>query len=69
MTKDVQLYLRAVEEQGGPTSIGTVTASVWQRFADRRAGRRLHPHLSVRRGLVRVSKAATSCFETTFCHW
>jgi 3-hydroxyisobutyrate dehydrogenase len=33
MTKDVQLYLRAVEEHGGPSSIGAVTASVWERFA------------------------------------
>jgi 3-hydroxyisobutyrate dehydrogenase-like beta-hydroxyacid dehydrogenase len=33
MTKDVQLYLDSVKEQGGPASIGTVTASVWQRFA------------------------------------
>jgi 3-hydroxyisobutyrate dehydrogenase-like beta-hydroxyacid dehydrogenase len=33
MTKDVQLYVQAVEEQGGPSSIGTVTASVWQQFA------------------------------------
>ena len=33
MKKDVQLYLRAVEERGGPASIGTATASVWERFA------------------------------------
>jgi 3-hydroxyisobutyrate dehydrogenase-like beta-hydroxyacid dehydrogenase len=33
MTKDVLLYLRAVEEQGGSSAIGEVTASVWQRFA------------------------------------
>lgn len=33
MAKDVQLYLRAVEERGGPVSIGVVTASVWERFA------------------------------------
>jgi 3-hydroxyisobutyrate dehydrogenase len=33
MTKDVQLYLRAVAERGGPASISTVTASVWERFA------------------------------------
>jgi 3-hydroxyisobutyrate dehydrogenase-like beta-hydroxyacid dehydrogenase len=33
MAKDVQLYLRAVAEQGGPSSIGRVTASVWERFA------------------------------------
>ena len=34
MTKDVQLYLRAVEERGGPSAIGTVTASLWERFAE-----------------------------------
>jgi 3-hydroxyisobutyrate dehydrogenase len=33
MSKDVQLYLGAVQEQGGPTSIGTVTAALWERFA------------------------------------
>ena len=33
MAKDVQLYLRAVEERGGPSSIGEVTALVWERFA------------------------------------
>jgi 3-hydroxyisobutyrate dehydrogenase len=33
MTKDVQLYLRAALEHGGPWPIGTVTAAVWERFA------------------------------------
>jgi 3-hydroxyisobutyrate dehydrogenase-like beta-hydroxyacid dehydrogenase len=33
MRKDMQLYLRAVEECGGPASIGAATASVWDRFA------------------------------------
>ena len=33
MAKDVQLYLRAVEERGGPASIGAVTVAVWERFA------------------------------------
>jgi 3-hydroxyisobutyrate dehydrogenase-like beta-hydroxyacid dehydrogenase len=33
MTKDVQLYLRAVEARGGPAEIGAVTGSVWERFA------------------------------------
>jgi 3-hydroxyisobutyrate dehydrogenase-like beta-hydroxyacid dehydrogenase len=33
MAKDVQLYLRAVEEQGRPAEIGAVTASLWSRFA------------------------------------
>jgi len=38
MTKDVQLYLRAVEERNGPASIGTATASVWERFAAAQPG-------------------------------
>ena len=33
MNKDVQLYLHAVAEHGGPTTVGAVTASVWERFA------------------------------------
>jgi 3-hydroxyisobutyrate dehydrogenase len=33
MAKDVQLYLRTVEERGGPASLGAVTASVWRQFA------------------------------------
>jgi 3-hydroxyisobutyrate dehydrogenase-like beta-hydroxyacid dehydrogenase len=32
MSKDVLLYLRAVEETGGPSVLGRVTASVWERF-------------------------------------
>ena len=38
MAKDVRLYLRAVEEHGGPASIGAVTASVWERFATAEPG-------------------------------
>ena len=33
MSKDVQLYLGAVEAQGSPSVLGRVTASVWERFA------------------------------------
>jgi 3-hydroxyisobutyrate dehydrogenase len=33
MTKDAQLYLRAVEERGRPAPIAAATASVWARFA------------------------------------
>ena len=33
MDKDVQLYLRAVAEQGPPATVGEVTAAVWHRFA------------------------------------
>ncbi|MGW3285866.1 NAD(P)-dependent oxidoreductase [Streptomyces sp. NPDC001002] len=38
MDKDVRLYLRAVEEQGGPASIGEVAAAVWRRFAEAEPG-------------------------------
>jgi len=33
MAKDVQLYLRAVADQGGPATVGIVTAAVWDAFA------------------------------------
>ncbi len=38
MSKDVQLYLGSVRDQGGPASIGTVTASLWEQFADAEPG-------------------------------
>ena len=38
MSKDVALYRRAVAEVAGPASIGTVTASVWERFATTEPG-------------------------------
>ena len=48
MAKDVQLYLRAVADQDGPATVGTVTAALWDAFAARGSRRRLHPHLSLR---------------------
>jgi 3-hydroxyisobutyrate dehydrogenase len=33
MHKDVQLYIRAVQERGGASSIGVATSAVWERFA------------------------------------
>jgi 3-hydroxyisobutyrate dehydrogenase-like beta-hydroxyacid dehydrogenase len=33
MTKDLHLYLSAVEEQGAPSVLGPVTAAAWDRFA------------------------------------
>jgi 3-hydroxyisobutyrate dehydrogenase-like beta-hydroxyacid dehydrogenase len=33
MSKDVQLYLRAVAGQGGAATLGSVTADVWEAFA------------------------------------
>jgi 3-hydroxyisobutyrate dehydrogenase len=38
MIKDVRLYLNAVENQGGTATIGRVTASVWERFAESEPG-------------------------------
>jgi len=51
MTKDVQLYLDAVEDRGTPKSIGTVTASVWRRFAATEPGAdftRIYPFVEAR---------------------
>jgi 3-hydroxyisobutyrate dehydrogenase len=33
MTKDVRLYLHAVEERGGPAALAGITASIWEEFA------------------------------------
>jgi 3-hydroxyisobutyrate dehydrogenase len=33
MAKDLRLYLSAVEAEGGPSTLGEVTAAVWERFA------------------------------------
>jgi len=33
MAKDVRLYLAEVEQQGGPATVGKVTAGIWDRFA------------------------------------
>jgi 3-hydroxyisobutyrate dehydrogenase len=38
MAKDVQLYRRAVDEQGGPSRLGEATASVWEQFAAAQPG-------------------------------
>ncbi|XVQ14815.1 NAD(P)-dependent oxidoreductase [Spirillospora sp. CA-255316] len=38
MTKDVRLYLEAVRDQDGPATIGSVTASVWERFTETEPG-------------------------------
>jgi 3-hydroxyisobutyrate dehydrogenase len=34
MAKDVQLYLRAAEAEGAPTTLGAVTSALWTRFAE-----------------------------------
>jgi 3-hydroxyisobutyrate dehydrogenase-like beta-hydroxyacid dehydrogenase len=38
MAKDLRLYLGAVDEAGGPATVGHVTAAVWDRFADEDPG-------------------------------
>jgi 3-hydroxyisobutyrate dehydrogenase len=38
MAKDLSLYLEAVEGQGAPSTIGPVTAALWERFADDEPG-------------------------------
>jgi 3-hydroxyisobutyrate dehydrogenase len=38
MSKDLRLYLDAVEEQGGPSVLGQVTGAVWERFATEEPG-------------------------------
>ena len=38
MAKDVDLYLEAVEDEGGPASIGRATASLWDQFGENEPG-------------------------------
>jgi 3-hydroxyisobutyrate dehydrogenase len=38
MAKDLNLYLGAVEAQGAPSAVGSVTASVWDRFVTEEPG-------------------------------
>ena len=38
MAKDVDLYLQAVEDEGGPASIGRVTASLWEQSGQSEPG-------------------------------
>jgi 3-hydroxyisobutyrate dehydrogenase len=38
MTKDLKLYVAAVEEQSGPRSIGQVTSSIWEQFGEQEPG-------------------------------
>jgi 3-hydroxyisobutyrate dehydrogenase len=38
MSKDLRLYLAAVDDQGAPTVLGAVTAQLWERFADSEPG-------------------------------
>jgi 3-hydroxyisobutyrate dehydrogenase-like beta-hydroxyacid dehydrogenase len=48
MAKDVGLYLAEVQEQGGPTTVGKVTAEIWKRFAAAEPGvdfTRIYPFL------------------------
>jgi 3-hydroxyisobutyrate dehydrogenase len=48
MAKDVNLYLQAVTETGGPAAIGGTTAGIWQQFADTEPGvdfTRIYPYV------------------------
>ena len=54
MSKDVTLYLNAVEAQGAPSAIGRVTASVSGALRGDRSRCRLHPHLPLRPGVMTV---------------
>jgi 3-hydroxyisobutyrate dehydrogenase len=38
MAKDVALYVRAVQRQGSPVTVGQVTATIWSRFAAEEPG-------------------------------
>ncbi len=49
MAKDLALYLGAVAERAGPSSLGTATASVWEQFAAAEPGAdftRIYPFVS-----------------------
>ena len=38
MAKDVKLYLQAVADAGCPSTIGDITTSLWERFAEQEPG-------------------------------
>lgn len=49
MHKDIQLYLRAVDGQGGPRSMGDATGAVWEAFAAKEPGAdftRIYPYVA-----------------------
>jgi 3-hydroxyisobutyrate dehydrogenase-like beta-hydroxyacid dehydrogenase len=49
MAKDVTLYLDAARAEATPTTVGALTADVWQQFADAEPGAdftRIHPFLA-----------------------
>ena len=51
MSKDLKLYLGAVEAQGAPSALGTVTESVWEQFAAAEPGAdftRIYPFVAGR---------------------
>ena len=52
MAKDVDLYLRAVEDGGGAAAIAAVTVAVWERFAAAEPGADFTRIYPVRRGIV-----------------
>ena len=65
MAKDVDLYLRAVEEQRRPGGDRGGHRCGVGALRGRRTGRRLHPHLSLRRGIVTTEGGAPMTVLTT----
>lgn len=64
MHKDLQLYLSAARERGGAISIGRVTASVWEAFAEQQPGvdfTRIYPFVAGAAG-----PSASAQVEQTF---
>jgi NAD-binding of NADP-dependent 3-hydroxyisobutyrate dehydrogenase len=57
MSKDLKLYLGAVEEQGTPSALGAVTESLWDRFADGEPGADFTRILLVRQRRMTVRQA------------
>jgi 3-hydroxyisobutyrate dehydrogenase len=50
MTKDLQLYARAVAGQHGPSTVGAVTARIWDHFATAEPGAdftRIYPFVAL----------------------
>jgi 3-hydroxyisobutyrate dehydrogenase-like beta-hydroxyacid dehydrogenase len=51
MSKDLQLYLHEVRQQGGPSAVADLTGAVWARFAEAEPGAdftRIFPYVATR---------------------
>jgi 3-hydroxyisobutyrate dehydrogenase-like beta-hydroxyacid dehydrogenase len=61
MAKDLSLYLREVEAQGGPARLGALTAAVWGRFSEAEPGAdftRIYPFIETGGGPAAGDDAA-----------